>query len=48
MEVPCLLWTFGADLDVVERYEYVLDLVKDYSTPPSDFGLVAVVDGGTP
>lgn len=33
-------------LDVVERYEYVLDLSKDSSSPPFDYGLVAVVDGG--
>jgi hypothetical protein len=33
-------------LDAVERYEYVLDLSKDSSTPPFDYGLVAVVDGG--
>jgi len=35
------------DSDAVERYEFVLDLCNDYSTPPSDYGLVAVIDGGT-
>ena len=36
------------DSDAVERYEFMLDLCSDYSTPPSDYGLVAVIDGGTP
>jgi len=32
-------------IDAVARYEYVLDLSKDSSSPPFDYGLVAVVDG---
>ena len=35
-------------VDAVARYEYVLDLSKDSSSPPFDYGLVAVVDGSTP
>ena len=45
MGVYTSMWLL-ADLDVVERYEFVLDLCKDYSTPPSDYGVVAVIDGG--
>src|SRR5271170_4612104 len=32
-------------LDTVERYEYILDLCKDSSNRPFDYGLVAVLDG---
>jgi elongator complex protein 1 len=32
---------------VVERYEYVMDLCKDSSSPPFDYGLLAVLDGDT-
>ena len=33
--------------DRVDRYEYTFDLCKDSSNPPFDYGLVAVIDGGT-
>ena len=54
-EKPFILFTntagtklmIGANLDAVERYEYVLDLCKDSSSPPFDYGLVAFLDGGT-
>ena len=35
----------SVDLGIVERYEYVLDLIKDLSIWPFDYGLVAVLDG---
>ncbi len=54
-EKPFILFTntagmkliIGANVDAVERYEYVLDLCKDSSSPPFDYGLVALLDGGT-
>ena len=33
-------------IDAVEIYAYALDLCKDSSTSPSDYGIVAVLDGG--